>query len=427
MREQPLATWLAIGGTALSIFLVVAVFTISDINSVEYPPETCRRSLLVADGVDVSFGEDGSGSASMSMKTIDLFYRDLQGIERMALSSSWEQPVNMEIPGKAPVKKIIVQTDDEYWRLYDFDFLSGRPFTKAEVESHQKLAILTQSTARILFGTDQAVGRDVLINQVPHRIVGVVRDVNPVMKYTFANTYVPLVKETPPVYGFSEEGMSLFGSLRVHLKMQPGVDRESVCRQVEDRYKAFNARMKPQNIEAVYHGQPYDVETDSLDHGSNTTPEAGPSKRIRWITYVILLLLPAINLSGMSRSRLRRRVAEIGVRRAFGASRLHVAGQLLGENFLITLIGGLIGLILCLIGLALFSDLFFTFTDFWSATDEMIYAKPPFMMLFTWKAVGFATLFCFFLNLISAGYPIWKATAMPPAEAISGAEYHYQK
>lgn len=64
---------------------------------------------------------------------------------------------------------------------------------------------------------------------------------------------------------------------------------------------------------------------------------------------LILLLVPAINLSSMTHSRLRQRVAEIGVRRSFGATRGGVMGQIVAENLVLTLMAGVVGLLFCLI------------------------------------------------------------------------------
>lgn len=48
----------------------------------------------------------------------------------------------------------------------------------------------------------------------------------------------------------------------------------------------------------------------------------------------------------MTQSRLRQRVSEIGVRRAFGSTRLELMGQIIAENFWVTLIAGILGLLL---------------------------------------------------------------------------------
>lgn len=56
--------------------------------------------------------------------------------------------------------------------------------------------------------------------------------------------------------------------------------------------------------------------------------------------------MPAVNLTGFSLSRMRKRMSEIGIRKAFGAKRHVILFQVLYENMLTSLIGGLLGLIL---------------------------------------------------------------------------------
>ena len=69
-------------------------------------------------------------------------------------------------------------------------------------------------------------------------------------------------------------------------------------------------------------------------------------------TYIVLgvalflfLLVPALNLSGLNASRMQDRVSELGVRKAFGASRKTLMGQVFWENMLLMLPGGMAGLL----------------------------------------------------------------------------------
>ena len=64
------------------------------------------------------------------------------------------------------------------------------------------------------------------------------------------------------------------------------------------------------------------------------------------IVVIILLLVPAVNLSGMTLSRMRRRMAEIGVRKAFGATGGELMRQVFFENLVLTLLAGIVGLAL---------------------------------------------------------------------------------
>jgi putative ABC transport system permease protein len=58
------------------------------------------------------------------------------------------------------------------------------------------------------------------------------------------------------------------------------------------------------------------------------------------------MLLPAINLVNLNVSRILERASEIGVRKAFGASSYALVGQFVVENLVLTVLGGIIGLML---------------------------------------------------------------------------------
>lgn len=122
----------------------------------------------------------------------------------------------------------------------------------------------------------------------------------------------------------------------------------------------------------------------------------------------------------MTRSRMRHRVAEIGVRRAFGCRRSRIVWQLLCENFFITLAGGIVGLGLSMIFILFISNYFVNYTgDFFIDNFDQTVTTPTFEMLFNWDSFGFALLLCFILNLLSAGIPAWKAARINPARALN--------
>ena len=54
------------------------------------------------------------------------------------------------------------------------------------------------------------------------------------------------------------------------------------------------------------------------------------------IMILIILLVPAINLSGLTNTRMRRRLEELGIRKAFGATRNELVWQVLNENLVLT-------------------------------------------------------------------------------------------
>ena len=60
----------------------------------------------------------------------------------------------------------------------------------------------------------------------------------------------------------------------------------------------------------IYRNRPYDQEKNAAGMAANIEPDVDQARRQRLIIFIILLIVPAINLSSMTQSRLRQRVAE---------------------------------------------------------------------------------------------------------------------
>ena len=130
------------------------------------------------------------------------------------------------------------------------------------------------------------------------------------------------------------------------------------------------------------------------------------------VVYLILLIVPAINLSSMLHSRLRRR-SEIGIRRAFGCTRSRIITDIITENFLITLIGGIVGVVLGIIFASTYSGLYENMENFGRGDT------PALNAIINWTTILTAVGICFLLNLISASVPAWQASRMSPVQAIN--------
>ena len=126
--------------------------------------------------------------------------------------------------------------------------------------------------------------------------------------------------------------------------------------------------------------------------------------------------MPAINLSSMTQSRLRQRVSEIGVRRAFGSTRMEMMGQIIMENLIVTVLAGMIGLLFSVlfayIGNSLLFAQAYSLTLNTPEVSTSILLHPSTFM--------YALLFCFILNLLSSGIPAWRASRTSIVNALGG-------
>ena len=125
---------------------------------------------------------------------------------------------------------------------------------------------------------------------------------------------------------------------------------------------------------------------------------------------LLFLLLPAINLSGLMSNRMEARRAEMGIRRAFGAKQRTLLNEVIHENLVLTLLGGIVGW-LCA------TEVFHNMIPGVSQVSNDI--SLDFRMFFTPTLFLVAFLCCAVLNLMAALIPAWHSLRKPIVESLN--------
>ncbi len=415
LRSQPLVSGVTVAGTALSIFLIMLVVMTQQVQVEPFAPESNRnRFLHVTFGsiTNDSWGTDSNSPwSAASLKEI---YGKLQTPEAVTIyvCTSLSQPVSL--PGQPATTASVRETDSHFWTVFDFAFTDGSPFDQATFDAGRPVAVVTESVARLLFGTTKAAGREFLLAHAPYRVCGVVKDVSSLASTAYAQVWIPYTS-TDQEDDTWQDG--LMGNMSCTILARSRADFPAIREEALRRLEEYNKVIGKNGYRFINRNRPYDQEKNSLIGGANVEPDVAHARTRRFVIYLILLIVPAINLSSMTQSRLRRRVAEIGVRRAFGCTRMELLGQILGENFIVTLLAGLLGLALSLLFAFLLADTLFA--QGWTFN----FSNPPAVdasILIHASTFGRALFFCFVLNLLSSGIPAWHASRMNIVEAING-------
>ncbi|MDE6770701.1 MAG: ABC transporter permease, partial [Muribaculaceae bacterium] len=420
MRHQKMMTWVAISGTAVSIFLVMVMFMVNSLKTVEVAPDINRQRIYAGMTVTIKSTnpeDNWMTRGNMAYPLAQRLYGDLKGVELVSYCGQSAYPRDVIIKDKVPVNVSTKMVDGNFWKMFDFNFLEGEPFTEDDCLGNTNKIVLTRSLAHRLFSTQEVVGREINLGRDKYVISGVVEDVNPILQNIWADVYTPVVSS------MREDDISRYNACGYFMALmlyEKETDPESVKAQVKSRYATLNAEWAKEGAELVYNGVPYDAEQLGMTDVGYVEPDVKKEHRTQYIIYALLLLLPAINLSSMMRGRLRHRVSEIGVRRAYGAKRRDIIRQLIGENLVVTVVGGLIGLGLSYLFMLTLSSEFFMFVDGNRISSlEAKMATPSFGMLFTWSTFFISVGACLVLNLLTATVPAWRASMMEPAVAIS--------
>lgn len=417
IKHQKVLSIVTIAGTSLSILLIMVVVMMQDVRTAPFAPESNRDRFLhyryLSSGeISTGSADLGSSNGPMSYNTAKEILLSLETPEAATAYQVMVLPAAVSIPGGPDIKTDQRGVDANFWNVFDFTFIDGKPFTTADFDAAIPTVVISESVARKLYGSTEVSGRDILIDKAPFKVAGVVKDVSTLAD----NAYAQIWPNLSATLQFHSTWGTLHGMLSVTVLARSRDDFDAIHEECDKAHDRFNESIKSTGTKILSRNRPYDQETQSIAFAANVEPDLPAERRRNLAIYLILLIVPAINLSAMTQSRLKQRTTEIGVRRSFGCTRSRIIFDLIAENLGITLIAGFIGLLMSVIFAYLCNSLLFA--QPFSAT-----LNPPAVdssILLHWSTFGWALLFCFILNLLSCGLPAFNASRTSLVNALNG-------
>jgi putative ABC transport system permease protein len=398
-------------GLSISLTMILAIVIYLKIANVY--PETDRDRLLIVQYAEIKAENGSVGMSRLSMDIIKQCIYPLQTAEAVsAVYGYWGgnavQPEGSDEQVAASIKYV----DTGFWKVFSFSFTEGAPFTEADMESGMRTVVISESYARRIFGTTQVTGRSISINFDSYRICGVVKDPSFIADKTFAQLWMPYsaYPGMQPALR-SEWYQNSLGSFIAYVLAPSGKEMETVKREIEENLNRYASTL--QGLSFTVHGQP-DRQWQSLFRLSSRLTLDFTRIKLQYLAlFLLLMLIPAVSLSGMSDSQMGRRLEEMGIRRVFGARGKGLMKQLIAENMLLTFLGGAFGLSLSYALIYFFRRWIIhvgTGQKFVSAVPEGIDValSPSMMMNFT--VFGIALGICLLLNLMATVIPAWRAS-----------------
>jgi putative ABC transport system permease protein len=403
LKQNKFISIISIVGTALAIMMIMTLIVVDEVKNISIAPENNRdRTLYITYQVKREVVGKNSFNTQSGDVTTDVFndyiLPNLKTPEYISMMSDFDpefrQTVNVE--GESNYfqfpRRIV---DASYWNVFSFDFIDGNPFSEEDFQSGVHNVVLSESVARELFKGERAVGRTIQINFENHRVTGVVKDVPHVFRYAAGDIWV--------------SGKSYGSVLLVARNKQ---DFSTIAAEVREAERKFGIENDPWFL---YLRGPENQRINSMDISWANNEEEFKNaikvaNRRRVFLFTILLIIPALNLSGFSLSRIKKRTSEIGVRKAFGAKKHTILIQVLYENLITSLIGGIIGLILSYIAVVWFKNWLLGVTDGSTIPLNTFLSPAIFVIVFA---------VCVLLNLLSAGLSALKASRMSIVNSLN--------
>lgn len=419
MRQNRLFTGIYVVGTGLSIALVMTLFIIFYVKFGPVYPEYNRDRTLVLKPLKrypKGKPENWTINGGVAYYVVDQMLPGLPHVEQVAGSmiDFWGN-YQVSVADVKPFKVTPRFANGAFWKVFSFRFVDGQPFTQEDVEAKAQVAVIGESLAKRLFAAVEGVeGRHFAFNGRDYRVCGVVRDVSNATPETAGDLWLPLLNAQYISKELDRQG--LLGNVFVSLLVDDAENFETVRSEVQDVFRRYTLQDKDYEYDLMGQPDPYWLSTFRQD------VEKAPDtmELVKDFLYILLALLfiPALNLSGMISSRMDSRIAELGIRKAYGATRRRLLEQVLCENLLLTLLGGLAGLLFSYLIVLTASDWILTLFDKNIYNTSLSTSLTP-EMLFNPAVFGSALAVCVVLNVVSALVPALGAMRHPIMESLN--------
>ncbi|MDX2246025.1 MAG: FtsX-like permease family protein [Bacteroidia bacterium] len=301
---------------------------------------------VMANDTTLNIGERtiNYSSSSASYSLLDRYLRNVPYAEITSFFSP-SQSFDLFINNKKLVFNTLY-TDGYYWDIFDFEFVEGDPYRQPAVDDRSPVIVISDAARDAYFGSGvNALGQEIALNRQLFRVVGVVKEISNSKGFLHAEVYLPLTHIQP---GILKEPGLMGGFEAAFLSARPA-DRLKLEAEVA-RKAAVIPLPDPENYNTLT------LQTHTLLEGFalRVLSENDKTVALRWLysivgsLLVLFMLIPTLNLINVNVTRILERSDEIGVRKAFGARTRDLLIQFVFENVLLTLIGGIIGLILAI-------------------------------------------------------------------------------
>src|SRR6266852_189404 len=291
-------------------------------------------------GANLIESEYAGGSQRINNAADDpLTIEDLQAVERDVPAVVAASPIvslsdRISIGGGKERDILVLGVYPQYRTVRNLVVLSGRFFDAQDEQAHNKVGVITPKMANQLYGsTEAAVGKILKLSGLPFTIVGTFRE----RVDTFGQSEV--LENTMLIpYTVSRYFTEIPNLKQIYFSV---ADPSMVVPATEQIRRVIQARHRAESV--------YNV-TNLTELVAVAERTANALTLVLFLVAAVVLLVSGIGIMNIMLATVSSRIREIGIRKALGATNREIQFQFLSEAILISVGGGLIGVV---IGLAL--------------------------------------------------------------------------
>jgi len=385
LRANRIRTFLTALGLVIGNASIILVVTVS-LTSRDYILE---QISAIGSNLVIAYFEAGTREQATVegdfIKIADLEAVRAQLGDRIEAATGVIHHYDSILVGGEPRDVFVLGTDEYYPTVRNLVLLAGRPLDEPDVRFRQRVAMLTEPLANLMFGSQQgAIGQTIKIFDLQFTVIGTFKERIETFGLTELTQETILIPMTV---------MRIFNRFEridpMYVQVKSASDVVAATGEIR---RLIESRHRP--------GANY--------HVDNLTPILNAARNIALILTIVLIIIAAIAMviSGIGIMNIMlvtvtERTREIGVRRAIGATPRDVQQQFLTEAVIISVSGGLVGVF---IG----GSIPFVVNRLTDVVEVQ----------FSWLSVAIAFLVSFVVGVVFGLLPANRAARLNPTEAL---------
>ena len=394
-------------GTGMAVALLIGLWLFYQYSYDRFLPSYDR-----AYQVKTNYSSNTGGTLTYDQLPIPLaavIKQDVPGIDRVALALSSESFGPMSQVLSVGDKKISpggISVGDDFLTIFKFPLLQGKA---DHVFSEHGSIVLTEATAKALFGKENPMGKTVTFNSYEYlKVTGVLKDLPANSSFQFGSlTSFKDLAAGNWAGGWVHDAINNWAqpAFRIYVSLKPHVSYAQVEPQISGLFKKYAPDIYSTHKQQVIMQPISDWHLYSQYENGVATGGLIEYVRIFFIIGVLVLLIACINFMNLSTARFEKRAKEVGIRKVVGSTRVWLVMQFLTESVMIATAAFLVCLILVESALPAFNSLAGT-------AITIPYTNPLFWLLMSG--------YILFTGCLAGSRPAFYLSSFAPVKVLKG-------
>ncbi len=315
---------------------------------------------------------------------LDDIKKNIPDIQYLTPMNNWEFPVKYKSKN---LNRQIYGINNDYFKMGNWELESGSLFSEEEIRSYNKVIIIGSSIKKTFFEYEDPLGKVILINRIPFRIIGCLKEKGLSLGGRDFDDFIvcPYTTLANKLIGFKS-----FAVINMATYSESQVDdvKQELLLLLQRKYN-----LQPEQVQ--------DYKISSSKEVIQKTEEISSYLSLASIAIAcISLIVGGIGIMNIMLASVSERTHEIGIRMAIGAKNRDILMQFLIEALIISSLGGLTGIVLGVLLYVLYT----------------IISNQPFILSLSSIIISF--LFAAIVGVGFGYYPAKKASSLNPIDAL---------